>query len=51
MVDRSRNKLKGGSGLGLALVKRIAEAHEAQIAVESILGQETTVKIIFPVYK
>ena len=51
MVDRSRNKLKGGSGLGLALVKRIADAHGAQIAVESILGQGTTVKITFPVYK
>jgi len=51
MVDRSRNKLKGGSGLGLALVQRIADAHGAQIAVESILGQGTTVKITFPVYK
>jgi len=51
MVDCSRNKLKGGSGLGLALVKRIADAHGAQIAVESILGQGTTVRITFPVYK
>jgi two-component system phosphate regulon sensor histidine kinase PhoR len=51
MVDRSRNKRKGGSGLGLALVKRIADAHGAQIDVESILGQGTTVRIIFPVNK
>jgi len=51
MVDPSRNKLKGGSGLGLALVKRIADAHGAQISIESIVGQGTTVKIIFPVYK
>jgi len=51
MVDRSRNKLKGGSGLGLALAKRIADAHGAQIAFESILGQGTTVKVTFPVYK
>jgi len=51
MVDPSRNKLKGGSGLGLALVKRIVDAHGAQIAIESVFGQGTTVKIIFPVYK
>jgi signal transduction histidine kinase len=51
MVDPSRNKLKGGSGLGLALVKRIGDAHGAKLAIESKLGEGTTVKIIFPVYK
>lgn len=50
MVDPSRSKLKGGSGLGLALVKRIADAHGAQISVESIQEQGTTMKISFPVY-
>lgn len=48
MVDRSRSKLRGGSGLGLALVKEIAKAHNAQLVIESKKHHGTTVKIIFP---
>jgi signal transduction histidine kinase len=48
MVDKSRSKKMGGVGLGLALVKRIADAHGAKIAMESAPGQGTTVKVIFP---
>ena len=48
MVDRSRNKKDGGSGLGLALVKEIASAHAAQLIIESIVGKGTTVKIRVP---
>lgn len=47
MADRSRSKKKGGSGLGLALVKEIAAAHSASITVESEPGKGTTVSIIF----
>lgn len=47
MVDRSRNKKKGGSGLGLALVKEIATVHKARISIESSLNKGTTVRIIF----
>lgn len=47
MVDRSRSKKNGGSGLGLALVKRIAEAHHARLEIESGLGIGTTVRICF----
>lgn len=47
MVDRSRNKKAGGVGLGLALVKRIAQAHGARVEVDSPLHQGTTVRIIF----
>lgn len=47
MVDRSRSKKKGGSGLGLALVKKIATAHNAIICIESSLNKGTTVRIIF----
>lgn len=47
MVDRSRSKKAGGSGLGLALVKRIAEAHGAELDIESVLGKGTIVRLIF----
>jgi len=50
MVDPSRNKVKGGSGLGLALVKKIGDAHGAEIVIESTPGQGTKIKVIFPVY-
>lgn len=46
-VDRSRSRLSGGSGLGLALVKRIAGAHGAQLEIESELGRGTTMRLVF----
>ncbi len=48
MVDRSRSKLNGGSGLGLALVQRIVEAHGAKLAIESAENVGTTMRIVFP---
>ena len=48
MADGSRSKSKGGSGLGLALVKQIAEAHGAKLVIESEIEKGTTVKILFP---
>lgn len=48
MVDKSRSKKMGGVGLGLALVQRIAQAHDAKIVMESAVGQGTTVKVVFP---
>ena len=47
MVDRSRSKKTSGSGLGLALVDRIVQAHGAELTVSSTLGEGTTVQIIF----
>jgi len=37
-VDKSGNREKGGSGLGLALVKHVIEAHQEKIYVESKEG-------------
>lgn len=48
MVDRSRSKKNGGSGLGMALVKRIADAHNARLVIDSQTNAGTTMKIIFP---
>ncbi len=47
-VDKSRSKKQGGSGLGLALVKTIADAHGATITVDSEPGKGTTVSVILP---
>ena len=47
MVDKSRSKKSGGSGLGLALVRKIADAHGAELTVESSVGKGTTVRLRF----
>lgn len=47
MLDCSRSKKYGGSGLGLALVKEIVDAHSAQLVIESVQGQGTAVRISF----
>ena len=43
MVDKSRARKQGGSGLGLALCKRIALAHGSDLVIESTPGRGTTV--------
>ena len=37
-IDKNRSRKKGGSGLGLSIVKHIIEAHQEQIFVKSDLG-------------
>ena len=41
-------KTKEGTGLGLPLVKRIAELHGGDFALESVLGEGTVATICFP---
>ncbi len=41
-VDKSRSRQKGGSGLGLSIVKHIIEAHQQTINVRSSPGQGST---------
>ena len=45
MADRSRSKKQGGSGLGLALVKQIVQAHGGRLVIESAPGEGTTVRV------
>ena len=47
-VDRSRSRSTGGLGLGLLLVRRIAEAHGGTATIESAPGQGTTATIEIP---
>ena len=46
MGDPSRSKVNGGFGLGLALVREIAQVHGGTLELESILGQGTTARLI-----
>ena len=40
-IDKNRSRKKGGSGLGLSIVKHIIEAHNEQIFVKSEIGEGT----------
>ena len=46
-VDKSRSRKQGGSGLGLALVKAIADAHGASLSLDSQPGRGTTFRVRF----
>lgn len=46
--DKSRERLHGHSGLGLAIVREIVEAHGGQVEVESTLGRGTTFRFTVP---
>lgn len=47
-TDKSRSKETGGTGLGLSIVKHAAEYHKARLAVDSRLGEGTTMTVVFP---
>lgn len=47
-VDSSRQTKEGESGLGLSIVKAIAEAHRGRVDVQSEVGVGTTFTITFP---
>ncbi|MGN0710938.1 MAG: sensor histidine kinase [Anaerovoracaceae bacterium] len=46
-VDKSRTKKGGGTGLGLSIVKHIAFLFDAEVLVDSKLGQGSTFTVVF----
>lgn len=46
--EKSRSRETGGAGLGLAIAKRIIEAHRGRIWVESQVGQGTRFSFVLP---
>lgn len=48
MVDKSRDRSKGGSGLGLSLCIAIAEAHDGKMEIESVFGEGTCITVSIP---
>ena len=47
-VDGASTRRYGGMGLGLALVKEIAEAHAGTVSVDSELGVGSTFRVCLP---
>jgi signal transduction histidine kinase/DNA-binding response OmpR family regulator len=48
-VNGSMRRRYGGTGLGLALVKEVVQAHGGQVSVESVEGQGSTFRVTLPV--
>jgi len=47
-ADRARSRATGGSGIGLAVVKQLVEAHGGQVWVESPPGQGAVFGLVLP---
>ena len=48
VVDKSRSRKLGGSGLGLSIVKHIVQLHNGEIKVTSEIGKGTVFTVILP---
>jgi signal transduction histidine kinase len=47
-VDAARSRDEGGTGLGLAIVRHLVEAHGGTVHAQSVVGQGTTITVLFP---
>lgn len=47
-VDKSRSRSSGGSGIGLAIVKQLVEAHQGRVWAESIPGKGSAFSFTLP---
>lgn len=50
-VDKARSRATGGSGLGLAIVRAMIRRNRGEIQVESVLGEGTTFRLMFPAFE
>ncbi len=50
-ADRSRSRSSGGAGLGLAITRRIVEAHGGRAWAESVPGRGTTINFSLPLVR
>ncbi len=48
MVDKSRSRAEGGSGIGMALCEKIIALHDAIWDISSKVGEGTCIRIWFP---
>lgn len=49
-VDKARSRATGGSGLGLSIVRAIAQRNKGEIRASSQVGQGTTFTVTFPAF-
>ena len=49
VFERSVHSSRGRSGLGLAITKRIVDAHRGDMRIESVVGSGTSVTVLLPV--
>jgi two-component system phosphate regulon sensor histidine kinase PhoR len=49
VVDKSRSRKSGGTGLGFSIVKHIVLLHHGTIEIESALGKGTSVTVTLPI--
>jgi two-component system, OmpR family, phosphate regulon sensor histidine kinase PhoR len=49
-VDVASSRARGGTGLGLAIVKHSLNRHRGRLAIESTVGEGTTVRVSLPEY-
>jgi len=47
-VDVGRSRTMGGTGLGLAIVKHVILRHHGRLDIESVLGQGSVFRCVFP---
>ena len=47
-VDKGRSREMGGTGLGLAISKHILNRHRGRLAIDSEIGQGTSVSVSLP---